>query len=389
MSDPTVRVKTKLLFLVAEDWYFCSHRLPLAVAAREAGYEVVVVTRVSRHADVISAAGLTVIPLQRMRRSGLHLMQELTSIYEVLDIYRREKPDIVHQVGLKPVVYGSFVAYLLGVRGVVNALAGLGFVFSSQRLLARLLRPIIKFIFFWLFKRKNSFVIVQNEHDRDVLTTKIGISFSSIRLIRGAGVDLSLYRKREASSVQPPLVVLIARMLWDKGVGDFVEAANRICDAGLRARFALIGIPDPENPTSIPESQLHAWHDSEKVEWWGYRSDIPDILAMASIACLPTFYGEGVPKALIEAMACERAIITTNIPGCRELVSFGRNGIAVPPGDINALTEALKALISDPERCRQMGIAGRLMVEQMLSQEQILQETLTLYAELMLTKVVI
>jgi glycosyltransferase involved in cell wall biosynthesis len=389
MADLTFSSKPKLLFLVAEDWYFCSHRLPLAVAARKAGYEVSVVTRVNLHAEIIAAAGLKLIPLQRMRRSGANPLQELTSIHEVWDIYRRERPDIVHQVGLKPVVYGSLVAGLLGIRGVVNALAGLGFVFSSQRLLARLLRPVIKFIFYWLFKRRNSFVIVQNEHDRDLLIAKVGICFSSIRLIRGAGVDLNIFSKRGAPSVQPPLIVLIARMLWDKGVGDFVEAANRIHDAGVQARFALIGIPDPENPTSVPESQLRSWHDSEKVEWWGYRSDIPDILTMASIACLPTFYGEGIPKALIEAMACGRAIVTSNIPGCRELVECGLNGIAVAPGDITALTEALKNLISDPERCRQMGIAGRSMVERMLSQEQVLQETLTVYAELVPTKVVI
>jgi glycosyltransferase involved in cell wall biosynthesis len=388
MSNLSVSAKPKLLFLVAEDWYFCSHRLPLAIAARDAGYEVCVVTRIAQHADEIRASGLSVIPLRHIRRSGLCPTQELTLIHEIWNIYRCEKPDIVHQVGLKPVVYGSFVAHLLGIHGVVNALAGLGFVFSSQRLLAVVLRPVIKILFFWLFKSGNSFVIVQNEHDRDVLATKVGISLSSIRLIRGAGVDLTVYRKREASRVQPPLVVLIARMLWDKGVGDFVEAAIRIRDVGLRARFALIGIPDPENPTSVPESQLRAWHDSEKIEWWGYRSDIPDILAMASIACLPTFYGEGLPKALIEAMASECAIITTNIPGCHELVDCGRNGIAVPPGDITALTEALKVLISDPESCRKMGVAGRLMVEQMLSQEQVLKETLILYTELVRTKVI-
>lgn len=376
----------KLLFLVAEDWYFCSHRLPLALAAREAGYEVIVVTRVNKHAEVIRAAGLTLIPLQRMRRAGARPLQELTSIGELWGIYRRERPDLVHHVGLKPVVYGSLVAHIVGVRGVVNALAGLGFVFSSGRLFARLLRPIVKFVFSCLLNRKYARVIVQNERDRDVLTNQVGIDSANVCLIRGAGVDLRLYGA-QPPSVQPPLIVLIARMLWDKGVGDFVEAANRIRYAGVQARFALIGIPDPENPTSVPESQLRAWHDGGKVEWWGYRSDIPEVLNMASIACLPTFYGEGVPKALIEAMASSRAIVTTDIPGCRELVAGGRSGILVPPRDVPALSAALESLILDPDRCRQMGTAGRLMVEQSLSLQQVLKETLTLYADLVPTKV--
>jgi glycosyltransferase involved in cell wall biosynthesis len=176
-------------------------------------------------------------------------------------------------------------------------------------------------------------------------------------------------------------------MLWDKGVGDFVEAANRIRDAGVQARFALIGTPDPENPTSVPESQLRAWHDGGKVEWWGYRSDIPTVLSMASIACLPTFYGEGIPKALIEAMASSRAIVTTDIPGCRELVAGGRSGILIPPRDVPSLSAALESLILDPDRCRQMGTAGRLMVEQSLSLEQVLRETLSVYASLVPPKV--
>lgn len=381
-----MNAKPKLLFLVAEDWYFCSHRLPLALAASEAGYEVIVVTRVNQHAEVIRAAGLTLIPLQRMRRAGARPLQELTSLGELWGIYRRERPDLVHHVGLKPVVYGSLVAHIVGVRGVVNALAGLGFVFSSGRLFARLLRPFVKFVFFCLLNRKTARVIVQNERDRDVLTNQVGIDSSNVCLIRGAGVDLRLYGA-QPPSVQPPLVVLIARMLWDKGVSDFVEAANRIRDAGVQARFALIGIPDPENPTSVPESQLRAWHDGGKVEWWGYRSDIPAVLTMSSIACLPTFYGEGVPKALIEAMASSRAIVTTDIPGCRELVAGGQSGILVPPRDVPALSAALESLILDPERCRQMGTAGRLMVEQSLSLQQVLKETLSLYAGLVPTKV--
>lgn len=381
-----MRAKSKLLFFVTEDWYFCSHRLPLAVAAREAGYEVGVVTRVHQHAHAIREAGLTLIPLKRLRRSGKKPLQELALLKEIWDVYRREQPDLVHHVGLKPVLYGSLIARLVGVRGVVNALGGLGFVFSSNQVFARLLRPIIKQALSFGLKHKNLRVIVQNKNDLEVLTKTIGIVSGCVRLIRGAGVDLRLFSAKPPD-LHPPLVVLIARMLWDKGVGDFVEAATRIRKAEIQARFALVGMPDPENPTSVPEAQLRAWHDSGHIEWWGYRTDIPAVLAMASIACLPTFYGEGVPKALIEAMASTRAIVTTDIPGCRELVADGRNGILVAPRDVAALSAALEILISDPERCCQMGKAGRSMVEQSLSLDQVLKETLALYAELVPTKV--
>lgn len=378
-------VKPKLLFLVAEDWYFCSHRLPLAVAAAEAGYEVCIATRTNHHAEVITTAGLSLIPLHRMRRSGFNPFQELALFGELWRIYLREKPDLVHHVGLKPIAYGSLIAQLLGVRGIVNALAGLGFVFSSDRFAAWVMRPVVKLVFSFLLKCRNSRVIVQNERDFEVLTQAVSVPSFNVRLIRGAGVDLCLFRE-QPPPVQPPLVVLIARMLWDKGVGDFVEAATRIRCKGINARFVLVGIPDTENPTSVSERELRAWDESGNVEWWGYRADIPAVLAMASISCLPTFYGEGVPKALIEAMASSRAIVTTDIPGCRELVAQGRNGILVAPRDVAALSTALEALIQDPERCRHMGMAGRQMVEQSLSLNQVLKETLALYAELVPVK---
>jgi glycosyltransferase involved in cell wall biosynthesis len=380
-------VKPKLLFLVAEDWYFCSHRLPLAVAARDAGYEVCVVTRVNKHANSICAAHLKLIPLRWLSRSGVYPIRELRLLAELWSIYSREKPDLVHHVGLKPVLYGSLVARLAGVGKVVNALAGLGFVFSSSRLRAQLLRPILKRLLCFVLKSRDYRIIVQNQHDFDVLSKTVGIASRDVRLIRGAGVDLRFYSE-QPPTVEPPLVVLISRMLWDKGVGDFVEAAARLRRAGLPARFALVGIPDPENPTSVPESQLRAWRDSGSVEWWGYRADIPAVLAMTSIACLPSFYGEGVPKALIEAMASSRAIVTTDIPGCRELVANGRNGIVVVPRDVNGLSAALELLIRDPERCRQMGKAGRLIVEKTLSLDQVLKETLAVYTELVPTIVV-
>jgi glycosyltransferase involved in cell wall biosynthesis len=375
--------KPKLLFLVAEDWYFCSHRLALAVASKNAGYDVSVATRVSQHADLIRDSGLKLIPLEKMRRLRIHPFRELASILELLFIYQRERPDLVHHVGLKPVLYGSMVALAVNTKGIVNALAGLGFVFTSKQFFAVFLRPVIKFMFSRLLGRKNAYVIVQNQRDREVMTNEIGLNSSRVQVIRGAGVDLSLYEE-SSSPINPPIVVLIARMLWDKGIGDFVEAAIRIRDAGMQVRFVLVGAPDPENPTSLPESQLRAWHEDGKIEWWGFRSDVPAVLSMASIACLPTYYGEGVPKALIEAMASSRPIVTTNVPGCRELVESGACGILVPPRDVSALSAAIESLIRNPIRCQEMGRLGRLSVRQFLSLEHVINQTLSLYENLLI-----
>jgi len=373
-SRPNIR--GKLLFFVTEDWYFVSHRLTLAVSAKAAGYEVAVLTRVRAHGGLIRDSGLRLIPFE-IARTGLNPFREAWTLFRLIRLYRKERPDLLHHVALKPVLYGSIAARWAGRPAIVNALAGMGWLCSSWGATHRV-RSVVRSILTRLLKR--GLTIVQNPEDARMLV-EAGVPASLIKRIPGAGVDPRLYGK-EAPDSGPPLVVLVARMLWDKGVGDFVEAATRIRHAGFKARFALVGIPDPENPTSVPDTQLRAWHERGHIEWWGYRADIPAVLAKASIACLPTFYGEGVPKALIEAMASRRPIVTTDIPGCRELVDGGRNGILVAPRDVNALTAALEALIRDPERCRRMGEAGRLMVEKSLSLDHVLQETINLYQEL-------
>lgn len=370
----------KLLFFVTEDWYFCTHRLPLAIAAMDKGYEVVVATRVDKHRALIEESGLRLIPLRKLKRSSVNPFRELSAVAELVKIYRSERPGIVHHVALKPVVYGTIAARIAGVRGVVNAMAGLGFIFSSQKRTARFLRPIIVRIFRTLLKTPDSRVIVQNRDDASVLLARKIVPQQLLRLIRGAGVDLRLYQMA-MSGAAVPIVLLASRMLWDKGVGEFVEAAGILKKEGVSARFVLVGDTDTENPAAIPQRQLREWNQLGDVEWWGYRKDMPNVISEARIVCLPSYYGEGIPKVLLEAMASARPIVTTDMPGCRELVVENKNGRLVAPRDVAGLVEALRGLLASPQSCVELGVHGRDIVEREFSLNQVINETLDVYAE--------
>jgi len=371
----------KLLFLVTEDWYFCSHRLPIARAARDAGCEVIVVTRVNANWDAITREGFRLIPLQ-MRRRSKNPVRELAAILEIINIYRRERPDLVHHVAMKPVLYGSMAARLVGVPAVVNALAGLGFVFSSDRWKAKLLKHWIRSAFRLLLNQERGKVILQNPDDQRLLTESGVLSLDRTVLIRGSGVDVSCFSASPEPKDGPIVVTLVARMLLDKGVVEFVKAARLLKQQGVSFRAVLVGEPDPENPASISEKQLLAWQSEGIIEWWGQRSDIPAVWAQSHIAVLPTTYGEGVPKSLIEAAACARPIIATDVPGCRETVQHERNGLLVPVKDPTALADAIARLITDKDLRHTMGGKGRELVEHEFAESIVVHKTLDLYRSL-------
>ena len=376
----TMNTPPKILFFVTEDWYFCSHRLELARAARAAGFAVTVVTRVQAHADVIRREGFELVPISLERR-GSNPLKELKVIVQLLRIYRTEQPDIVHHVALKPVLYGSVAARLAGVPHMVNALAGLGFVFSSRRLRAKLLRPFVNVAFRLLLNRRNSRVILQNHDDKALLTGTGILASELVVVIRGSGVDLERYAALpEAPGV--PVVLLASRMLWDKGVGEFVEAARRLRAGGVAARFVLVGEPDEGNPASVPQGRLLEWQEAGIVEWWGMRDDMPAVFAQAHVVCLPS-YREGLPKVLLEAAACGRPLVASDVPGCREIVRHEENGLLVTVRDPAALADALRRLIGDAGMRQRMGQRGRAMVEADFSVQQVIRETLDVYGELL------
>lgn len=372
----------KILFVVTEDWYFCSHRLPMALAAAKSGYEVVIATRLTGHKQAIESSGFRIAPLLLMKRSSINPFRELAIFLELFFILRRERPNLVHFVALKPVIYGSLAAKLLGVPVRVSALGGLGFVFSSERLLAQLLRPLLLLMFRFLFNDPRSLLILQNQDDLRLLVKKAYVNYSGIRLIRGAGVDLNDYVYCDLPT-GIPVVMLASRMLWDKGVGEFVQAANEMKIRGITARFVLVGEPDADNLSSISIEQLNEWHRTGVVEWWGYRSNMPKVLSESTIVCLPSYYGEGIPKVLIEAMACGRPIVTTDMPGCKDLVIDQKNGLLVKPKDFIGLAESFSALLLDRPLSQRMGIEGRRIAEKEFSLKRITDETLAVYEELL------
>lgn len=372
-------VRKKLLFLVTEDWYFCSHRLPPARAAQQAGYDIIVATRVGSRGADIAAEGFKLVPIAMQRRSR-NPFRELAAIAQIVKIYWRERPDVVHHVALKPVLYGSLAAFIVRGPVVVNALAGMGFLFSSTSRLASVLRTVVSRLFRLLLNAGRNLLILQNPDDEAMLVNSGLVAAKRVRLIRGSGVDIQRFA---VSTEVPttPVVMLPSRMLWDKGVGEFVEAARLLRAGGSAARFVLVGTGDPENPASIAEGQLKAWRDSGVVESWGHRDDMPATLAQSHIVCLPS-YREGLPKVLLEAAACGRPLVATDAPGCREIVRHGENGLLVPLRDAASLADAIGRLLADAELRHTMGQKGRRMVELEFSEAKVAQQTLAVYREL-------
>lgn len=370
----------KLLYFVTEDWYFCSHRLPLALAAQGAGYDVTVVTHVKEHGEAIRRAGIRIIPFNLSRR-GMNLLSELVVLARLALLYRKEKPDLVHHVAMKPVLYGSLAARLSGGLRVVNALAGLGYVFTSDEPKARLLRLVIGGAFRGILNIRVSRLILQNQDDHAMFIRKRFINEERIRLIRGSGVDTAVFLPTpEPSDI--PVVMLVSRMLGDKGIKEFVEAARQLKDRGIDARFVLVGDTDPDNPSAISHEQLTAWHAEGMVEWWERRDDMPTVLAQSHIVCLPS-YREGLPKVLLEAASCGRPIVATDTPGCREIVRNGDNGLLVPVRSTVELADAIQSLIEKPELRQKMGDRGRAIVVGEFSIEKVIKDTLAVYSELL------
>ncbi len=368
----------RLLFVVTEDWYFVSHRLALAVEARRVGFDVVVVTRFGSHQRVIEEAGLRTIPFSMCRR-GLNPVSLFWEVVQLARIFWRERPDIVHLVALRPVVVGGFAARLAGVRAVVSAVTGMGFLFTEGGR-SPWARQSIQRLLPWLLSRGRT--IVQNQDDAGQLS-EFGVPRERMRLIVGAGVDVGRFTpslgQPAAAQSRAPVVVMASRLLRDKGVEEYVEAARRL--RNLNARFVLVGAVDTANPASVSEREIRIWESEGVVEWWGHREDMAATFVEVDIVCLPS-YREGLPKVLLEAMACGKPCVTTDVPGCRDAVRQDDNGLLVPARNVGALVSALERLISNPAEGERMGRRGRQRALEEFSQERVIGETLAVYREL-------
>lgn len=370
----------RILYVATEAAFFVTHRLPLALAARELGYDVHVATPEGRLLEAIHRHDLSWHRIVIRRRT--HLLREAWAVPNLVALYRRVRPDVVHHVALKAVLYGTIAASVTKVPAVVNAIAGLGYAFDDRRARTILGRT-LNLAFGLLLRHPHMRVIFQNVEDRDVFLRRGWIAPGAAVLIRGSGVDPATFVPAERKPDGPPLVILASRLLASKGIAEFVEAARILKRDGADARFALVGEPDHDNPDTITESQLEAWRASGAVEVWGRRSDMPEVLRQASLFVLPTYYREGVPKALIEAAAAGIPAVTTDTPGCRDIVADGETGVLVPPHDDAALANAISELLHDPERRSVMGRRARERVLTHFSQQQVIDQTMKLYAELL------
>lgn len=371
-----------LLMVVTEDWYFLSHRLGLAIAARDAGYAVTVATGPGRRSDEITAAGLRHETFQLERRST-SIRTELGTLAQLVWLMRRLRPDLVHLVAAKPLVYGNLAARLAGRPAVVNAVAGLGYLYLGGGAGRSGMRAIYEATFRTLVKpRREARVLIQNPDDAQLLVDK-GMARAD-QLIETIGSGVNTYRFAPSPEPAGPVVVLMhSRMLWDKGVGELVEAARILRrTTSLPFLIRLVGDPDPANPASVPTSRLEEWRSEGLIEWLGRRDDIPQQLAASHIACLPS-YREGAPLSLLEASAAGRPIVTTDVPGCRTVVHDDDSGLLVPVRDPSALAAALERLARDPDLRARLGARGRARAVREFSSDVIHGKVLAAYQELL------
>jgi glycosyltransferase involved in cell wall biosynthesis len=368
-----------LLFVVNDAPFFVSHRLPIAAMATREGFDVHVASPASASAAVIRALGIETHDL-RIRRGHSSTATELRAFTQLESLYRHLRPTVVHHVTVKPVLYGSLAARVVGIPAVVNAISGLGFAFLDNGIRAQLRRTAILTGYRVGFGHPHLRVLFQNSDDRALFVSRKLVRSDQSVLMRGSGVDLSTFScVPEPEGV--PIVMLASRLLWHKGVGEFVRAAELLRARGVGARFVLVGEIDGDNPAGVPAAQVDFWCDSGRVEWWGSHDDMPATLAQANIVCLPS-YREGLPKVLQEAAACGRAIITTDAPGCREVVVAGDNGLLVPVGDADALALAIDRLLSNTEERRRMARRSREIAEAGFDVHHISAETIAVYHEL-------
>ena len=389
MAAPSLR-GTTILFVANEAYFFYSHRLQIARAAIAEGAHVHLAAPTdhvwapaSFDIAVLEREGIRFHPFPVSRR-GRNPFEELATLLAMARLFRAIKPDLLHLLTIKPILYGGTLARWLAVPAVVMAFTGLGHVFAGREPSLVLIRPFVLALLRIGLGHPKLRTIFQNRGDFETIVGATGFPRRMATVIPGAGVELDRFHPRpEPAGV--PLVVLAARLIWDKGIAEFVEAARIARRRGAEARFVLVGDTHPSNPRAVPEAQLRAWAAEGTVEWWGRRDDMDEVLAAAAIVCLPSTYGEGVPKVLLEALAAGRAVVATDIPGCREVIVDDENGVLVAPGDPDALARAVIALADDPARRARLGAAGRRLAEARLGVETIAQATLAVYRDALAT----
>ena len=380
INQNVLMLNNKLLIVVNDASFFISHRLSLAIHAKKNGYEV----HVAAHGDYksvskIISSGLIFHEIPFFRSSA-NIFNEASTLLSLIKVYKKVSPNIVHHVTIKPIVYGGIAAIITSIPFVVSAISGLGFVFIEKKTTNFLKKNIIKLIYKFLFRKKNNKVIFQNPDERNMLLSENIVNENNSYLIKGAGVDVDVFTPKQIFQ-EIPVVVLAARMIWDKGVREYVNAATILKDRGIKAKFLLVGGIDYGYPNFIKKEKLQEWNKNGIISWLGFCDNIHEIYQNSSIVCLPSFYSEGIPKSLIEAAACAKPIVTTDMPGCREIVKDGFNGILVPPKNSLLLANALETLINNTELRSKYGSNGHNIVKKDFSSDIVNKMTLDLYTQ--------
>ena len=371
-------MSTRLLYVVSEDWYFLSHRLPMARAARDAGFEVHVATRVVDGAAAITAERFTLHPVP-FARGRLSLPASLQTILALCRVHRAVEPGLIHHVSLQPTVLGLIAA--LGRQvACVNALTGLGYSFTSNTIKATLVRAVVGTALRLLLNRERMISLVQNRDDLAALTA-LGIPKSRIVLIQGSGVDVNRLTPLPEPA-GPPTVAFVGRLLDDKGIRTLIAAFHLLRAQGTDVRLLIAGTPDPANPASVTQGEAEAWNNEPGITWLGQVDDIPGLWRRAHIAVLPS-RREGLPLSLLEAAACGRPMVATDVPGCREIAIDGETGLLVGVDDPAALAAAIGRLAAAPQLRAQFGEAARRLVVSRFGAEIIGQQTVALYRQLL------
>ncbi|MBK7541333.1 MAG: glycosyltransferase family 4 protein [Candidatus Competibacteraceae bacterium] len=372
----------KIIFFANTDWYLYNFRLPLALALKAQGHEVLFISPPGSHGPRLEAAGFRWISLPMERRS-LNPWVEARVLQHLISLYRRERPDLLHHFTLKSVIYGALSARLARTPPCINSVDGMGYIFTSQDTKAHLLRPAVRSLLRLCLNTSRSRLILQNPDDYQEFLTQQLAPRESIRLIRSAGVSTQRFQPRSNARQPGPFrVLLAARLLWEKGIGEYAEAAQRLRREGLSIEFKLAGAPDPGNPASIPQKTIDEWQQQGWLSVLGHVDDMKSLLAETDLMVLPS-YREGTPCSLLEAAACGLPIVTADSVGCREVVEHERNGLLVPPRNALALAEAIRQLYNDPEACNRMGQAGRAKVLAEFDEQLVIDQTLAVYWELL------
>jgi len=371
----------KIVYVVTEDWYFWSHRLGLAEEAKNKGYEVFVLTREGAYSDKIEKKGFILIPISILRGFASPL-RELQVIIQLVKQYKTIKPDLIHHIALKSILLGSIAALLARIPIVINSYMGMGYLFISNNFKTRFVRAFIVWLMAKILRTDKYNSIVQNSHDYKVLSELGLIDSSTTTLIQGSGVDTQVFDYSEEVSDNSKIILFASRLLADKGIYDFIAAARILREQDLPVRFIIVGDRDEENPTCIKEEEILTWVDEGIVEWWGYKENMHEVFAQVHIVCLPSYH-EGFPKVLLEAASCGRPIITTNIPGCRDIVNDGLNGFLIPVKNPIRLAGAMEKLLSSSIVRSKMGLAGRKRVIDSFNSERINKQTIDLYNSLL------